>query len=329
MRPPRLVVLAACAASLALPATAAAVPPLNDNYMQSTIVTDDQSGRLPTDWKDAQAPNTTEATEQADLFNPGPDGTPGSGGGAESLTCNGSPFAKTVWYDLHPPTWGGVELDLSGFDMAVAVYEYSASTNRITRLVLCQNDEASTAEQVLFDVERNRNYTVQIGGIGGAAGQLAFHSLYFRDSDNDGTLNAAPDECPGIRGTRSDGCPPTLSALPRYSTSGGSPITLTRLSVEGVVKGSKVEASCSRCGRKVSKTARKRGTVNLNGFVGRRVPAGDHIVIRITHRATGKGRYKFGAIGKYYSYSVEADGIGKRKTRCLNPGSRKPVSCKS
>ena len=221
MASPRLAVLAAaCAATLALPATAAAVPPLNDNYLQSTVATNDsQTLSLPSQWTDPTPPDTTEATTQTDLFNPDLDGNPGSGGGAEPLTCNGTPISKTVWYDLHPPTYGGVELTPSGFDMTVAVYEYNRDS-RITRQVLCQNDKATTTEDVLFDVKKGRQYTVQIGGVNGAGGTLSFELLYFRDSDNDGTLNAAPDECPGIRGSRSDGCPPTLNALPRYSTSG-------------------------------------------------------------------------------------------------------------
>ena len=51
-------------------------------------------------------------------------------------------------------------------------------------------------------------------------------------------------------------------------------------------------------------------------------------MIRVTHRATGKGKFRYGAIGKYFSYAVLSDGIGKRTTRCLNPGKRKPVKCK-
>jgi hypothetical protein len=328
MPAPRLAVLAvACAAALAVPATAAAVPPANDNYLLSTVVTNDrQTLVLPSQWTDREPPNTAEATTQTDLFNPfDENGTPGSGGGPEPLTCSGTTFSKTVWYDLHPPTFGGVELMPSGFDMAVAVYEYNRDS-RITSQVLCQNDEATTTEDVLFDVKKGRQYTVQIGGVNGAAGQLALKVLYFRDSDNDQTLNAF-DECPGIRGTRSDGCPPTLNGLPRYGTAGANPLRLTKLSVENVVKGARVEASCGRCGRKFVKTARKSGTVRIKSFIGRSLPAGDKLVIRVTHRATGKGKYRFGAIGRYFSYEVLSDTIGKRTARCLNPGSRKPVRC--
>ena len=104
------------------------------------------------------------------------DGNPASGGGAEPLTCNGTPISNTVWYDLHPPTYGGVELMPSGFDMAVAVYEYNRDS-RITRQVLCQNDKSTTTEDVLFNVEKGRQYTVQVGGVNGASGQLGVRGV--------------------------------------------------------------------------------------------------------------------------------------------------------
>jgi hypothetical protein len=328
MPPFRLAAAAVCAVALAVPATASAMPPLNDNYLESTIVTNDPDAQsLPSDWRDTSGTNTAEATTQADIFNPDNQGNPTSGGGGlEPLSCRGTQFTKTVWYDLHPPTWGGVEFETSGFDMAVNVYEYGSDA-RLKKLVWCQNDDAGASEDTLFDVKKGRNYTVQIGGVNGAGGPLSVHVLYFRDSDNDGTLNAN-EECPGIRGPRKDGCPPTVTGAPRYATAGGSPVRLTSLEVQNVQKGSRVQVSCSRCGSRFTKTARRSGTVRATKFAGRTIRGGDHLVIRITHKATGKGKFKFGAFGRYYSYAVSSSGIGKRTDRCLNPGSRKPVKCK-
>jgi hypothetical protein len=330
MPPLRLAAAAVCAAALAVPATASAVPPLNDNYLQSTIVSNNpNTGLLPTDWRDDEPTNTAEATEQADIFNPDVDGNPTPGGGGpEPLNCRGTAISKTVWYDLHPPTWGGVEFDVAGFDAGVTVYELNAN-NGIKKVVWCQNDDPGASEQVLFDVKKGRSYTVQVGGVNGASGPLSTHVLYFRDSDNDGALDSDPQQehCKKLPGTVA-GCPPTVRGTARYATSGAIPPALTMLSVQGVQKGSKVEVSCSHCGKKFTKTSRKGGVVKVTSFVGRTLRAGDHLVIRITHKATGKGRFKFGAFGRYYSYAVTSAGIGKRTDRCTNPGSRKPVKCK-
>jgi len=313
------------AVALALPASATAAPPPNDNYLASTIVTNSQAGSLPIEWTDPAPPDTLEATTQADLFNPDQSGAPGSGGGAEPLTCGGATIGKTVWYDLHPPTWGGVDLTVSGFDVAVGVYKWDPDTNRITKTVRCQNSDASTSEELLFNVSKGSNYTVQVGGVNGAGGQLAFKLFYFRDSDHDLTVDEHPDECRLIPGTRGDGCPPTVTGSPRYANVGRR---LTMLLVQNVQKGSTVEASCSGCGKRFRKTARRSGTVKVKSFAGRTISAGGHLVVRIRHKATGRGRFKFGAFGLYYSYKVTDQGIGKRTDRCLNPGSRIKVNSK-
>jgi hypothetical protein len=330
---PRLAVAAAVwAAALAVPATALAVPPANDNYMASQPVSnDDQTLLMPRHWEGPPV-DTSEATVQPDLLNPNPDGTPSAGGGGpEPQSCGATQYSKTVWYDLHPRNWGGVELDVSGFDSAVAVYEYdedvnSPNANRITKLVLCQNDKSNTLESVFLDVKR-KAYTIQVGGVNGASGILGFEAFYFPDVDHDKVLDENEDkECRGIPGINANGgCPPTVRGTPRYATSG---TTLTMLSVQNLQKGSTVQFSCSKCGRKFTKTARRAGTVKAKSFEGRTLRAGDHLVVRITHKATGKGRFKFGAFGRSFSYAVTSSGIGKRTDRCLQPGKRKPIKCK-
>jgi hypothetical protein len=314
---------AACALALACPAVAAAVPPENDNYLSSTIVAD-SSGTLPKEFTNAV--DTSEATTQADLFNPQQDGSAGSGGGAEPLQCGATPFAKTVWYDVKPPTWGGVEIFASGFDTTVGVYEWSPATGRITRTVACQNDETSAKEDVILDVRKGTNYTVQVGGANGAAGPLEFELNYYPDRDHDGEFDEL-DDCPSVPGTRG-GCPPELRAAPRFAYSQTNPLVFTKLAVDSVPKGGKVEVSCRHCGRKITRKARRTGTVRLTKFLGRRVPAGDAVVIRVTKAATGRGKFRFGATGKYIKYPVLSTGLGRRVIRCLQPGSRKPTRCK-
>lgn len=57
----------ACAAALAVPAVAAAAPPPNDNYLGSTSISDAQR---PLGREFSDSVDTTEATTQADMFNP-------------------------------------------------------------------------------------------------------------------------------------------------------------------------------------------------------------------------------------------------------------------
>ena len=129
---------------------------------------------------------------------------------------------------------------------------------------------------------------------------------------------------PGTRG----GCPPQLNSAPRINYDGSPAITITRLAVDAVPKGARVEVRCGRCGRTLTRKARKTGTLRLKGFVGRVVQPGDKIEVRITLGRTGKGKFRFGAVGRYYRWPVQAGALGRSVRRCLQPGSRKPTRCK-
>jgi len=50
--------------------------------------------------------------------------------------------------------------------------------------------------------------------------------------------------------------------------------------------------------------------------------------VRVTLGRTGKGQYRYGAVGKYFRWPVSGGKLGKRKTSCLQPGSRKPTKCR-
>jgi len=101
-----------------------------------------------------------------------------------------------------------------------------------------------------------------------------------------------------------------------------SQLTGSRVLLQGT------EVRCGHCGGKVSKKATRNGTLSLSRFVGRTVRAGDTIEIRVTMGRQDKGRFRYGAIGKFIRYPVTSSGLGKRVLRCLNPGSRKPVKCR-
>lgn len=316
MRLPLLI----AAAVLALPATAAAAPPPNDNYLASTTI----AGEEYTDSVD-----TTEATTQPDMFNPNRDGLPFAGGDPEPTSCAGtSPFGKTVWWDFQPPSAGGVEIKANGgFDVVVAVYKWSATTSKITKTVRCQNDEAGSEDLIIPRVSAGTNYTIQVGGANNAGGPVRLEFTYFPDTDGDGILDDAPDKCrkqPGI--SRFGGCPPELRSTPRVAyTSVGSGLRITNLEIDDVPKGARAEI---RCGRTVKQRAKRKGTLKVRGCTGRSVSGGSSIQVRVTLGRTGKGQYRYGAVGKYFRWPVSGGKLGKRKTSCLQPGSRKPTKCR-
>lgn len=252
--------------------------------------------------------DTTAATVQSDVFNP-----PRSGGPAELTTCGSTAYGHTVWYDFYPDVQGSVRLRASGYDSVITVVPFNRTTfvPSFDRALCVNRETANSTEEFLVQVERGRAYTIQIGGVGAAAGMLDFQFDFFADTDGDGVFDEN-DNCRTLAGTRRNGCPVTLrvdSTLRARAVPGG--IEVVSLAVTAPRR-SRVAASCSRgCAREVQ---RSQGTVRLRRVQGRRLDAGASIVIRVTRR---------GAIGKYIRYRI-LDGNFKRVERCTLPGSRKP-----
>jgi hypothetical protein len=320
MRPVCLLLIAALTAAVlaSTPGLAAAAPPDNDNYVSSIPVSS-------VDF--STAVDTTEATTQADLFNPNKDGIPLGGAGPEPLSCQGTTFGKTVWWDLAPQVSGGLQLRATGgFQTVVAVYEWGTDS-KIKRLVGC-SPNAST-DDLLLNLKGKKLYTIQIGGAGGAGGPLTFQSLFFPDSDADGILDDQPDKCPKEPGIeRFGGCPPELKVTPSIGfDSTGAGITINRLAVDRVPKGAKVVAKCSGCGSQTVKATRF-GRISLSKLVGKSVRAGTKVEIKVTLGKTGTGTYKYGATGSYFAWPVRAGGIGAREAKCLDVKTSKIESCK-
>lgn len=325
----RTLTVAACVMALAAPAAATAAPPPNDNYLSSTTI-GSGNGTVPREYRDGV--DTTEATTQADTFNPNRDGVPFAGGDPEPTTCApGAPeFGKTAWWDFRPQFAGGVQIKANaGFDVVVAVYEWSARTSKITSTVKCQNGALGSEDLIIPEVRKGANYTIQVGGAGDTGGPVDLQFSYFPDRDGDEVLDAL-DKCDNRRGIEAfGGCPPELRSAPRirYANVAGG-IRITSLAVDDVPKGGRAEVRCKGCGRKVTKRARRAGVLSLSRFVGRVVPTGRKIEVRVTQGPTGSGRFRFGATGKFYRWPVTSSGLGDRVTRCLNQGSRKPVKCR-
>jgi hypothetical protein len=306
---------------------AQAAPPANDNYLASTTMARGD-GRVLRGYHDVV--DTTEATTQTDLFDPSREGTPFGGAGLENTACGATTFGKTVWYDFAPDVDGGVEIVAAGFDAVVTVYRYGASSARITGVVTCQNASAGASEDVLVPrVQKGVSYTVQVGGVGvgaaAAAGSLDFTFRFFADRDSDGVLDEL-DRCPDQPGIpEAGGCPPRLSLTARMGWSGtGSGVRLSRFVVDNVPGGARIEARCRRCGVTQVVNASRTGAVRLKRFLGRALPKGATIEVFETHKATGSGRFEFGAIGGYSRYRVRANDVGPATKRCLRPGSRTP-----
>jgi hypothetical protein len=327
-----LIAATATAALTATTAPALASPPPNDNYLASTAL-NRAGGPLPSVLTDQV--DTTEATTQSDLFNPGPDGLPLGGDGPEPTQCHGTVFGKTVWWDFHPPVDGGVEIKTAaGFDSVVTIYQWSDQTSRIVRMIDCQNTPGPTEDLVLpQEVKGGRAYTIQVGGVSGpggviAGGPLSFELDFFADTDGDGFLDAEGDKCkttPGPRGF--GGCPPELNVAPGIKfNSTATGITITQLLVGHVPKGAKVRATCGGC-HTVTTTA-KRSTVEFKKLEGRSVRKGSKVQIRVTMGRHGKGKYRYGATGALITWPVKAGGIGTKRTQCLHVKTNKIQKCR-
>lgn len=313
----------AIAASGAAAASAhAQAPPANDNYLASAQMM--QGGAVSRSF--SQVVDTSAATTQTDLFNPDRDGLPFAGGPPESTSCRGTGFGATVWYDFTPEIAGGVEVLAGGYDTTVAVYEYDPRTARITRPVTCASTPGAGEQLLLPKVERATSYTIQVGGAAGATGRLDFRFGFFGDRDEDGVLDEAPDKCLRVRGIReAGGCPPELRSILRnpYRDAPGG-IRLTTLSLTRLPVGARVEARCGRCGPRQVRIAR--GTaVTMSQFAGRYLRAGTRLEIFVTRPRTRSGRYRFGAIGNYYRFTIRERGLSPRVDRCLKPGTTTPL----
>jgi hypothetical protein len=324
----RIVPLAVTVALLMAP-VAIAAPPRNDNYLASLTI-NAADGSLPPEFHDSL--DTTEATTQADTFDPSASGAPLGGGKPEPTMCpGGASFGRTVWYDFVLPVPGAVQLTAAGFDAVIAVYEWDLETSQLGRMIACRNDTAGASEELLLQrvLHKRRNYTIQVGGVNAVGGALDFRFTSFPDRDGDGTLDEQPDSCPRLPGIAAlAGCPPVAPGAPRITfdrLAGG--IRVTGLAVDRVAAGSRVSVRCKGCGRAITRRARRGGTVRLRSFAGRAVANGDRIEVRITHRRTRSGRFRFGAIGKVVRWPVVGGRLGRRSESCMAPRSTKRTRC--
>ena len=191
-------------------AVASHVPgaPQNDDYLDSFALNNprDRLERTAT-LKDTQ--NTANASVQSDVF--AHPGEPAGGGPPEPVACEGSSYGKTIWYDFYPDVPGVVRIRANGYDAVISVVPFRRATGapQFGRRA-CINDSSSTQEELLTRVRKGRAYTIQLGGVNGASGDLEFLFDFLADTDNDGVLDDA-DNCPRLSGGgRPSGCPKRL-----------------------------------------------------------------------------------------------------------------------
>jgi hypothetical protein len=268
------------------PASAAApTPPVNDNYLASLNLNKPGSPLDRTDTlRDVR--DTTAATSQSDIF------SPSSHGGPPELTgCNGVGESGTVWYDFYPDATGLVRIRTSAsFGTVMAVLPFDAKTllpDDSQRH--CAVNQTTMAGELLENVQAGRAYTVQLGGVTGAAGSIEFLFDYV----------VAPTRL------HADA---TLTAQPLANG-----VRVVGLTVSAPHK-AHVEVRCTRGCRPQATTAKAVRFARLRGAV---LPNGAHLKIYVTAK---------NKIGAYIEYRIGRGRFTKTE-RCLAPGSKRPKRC--
>ncbi len=290
MRPRRLVAVVAATlltvAGMGITASAQApAPPINDNYLGSLNLNSPGTplNRAAT-LRDER--DTTAATVQSDILNP-----PSHGGPPELTGCNGTSEGRTIWYDFYPDANGLVRIRTSAeFGTVMAVMPYDPKTllpeNDQRR---CAVNQTTMAGELFYNVQAGRAYTIQIGGVGEAGGNVEFLFDYVVQPKR---LQAET----------------TLTAQP---LAGG--VRVLNLAVSAPRK-ARVEVRCTRGCRPQAKTARNVGFPGLRGSV---LPSGAALKIYVTAK---------NEIGAYIEYRIGRGSFTKTQ-RCLAPGSKRPVAC--
>jgi hypothetical protein len=274
------------AATAAAPAT---VPPINDNYLDALNLNEPSTPHHPgtplnrtETLRDER--NTTAATVQSNILSPQP-------GPAELTGCNGVGEGKTIWYDFYPNANGLVRIRTSAsFGTVMAVMPYNPTTllpEDSQRK--CAVNQPTMAGELFANVEAGKSYTIQLGGVESAGGNLEFlfdYVVQLKRLQAEATLTAQP-LASGVR--------------------------VLNLAVSAPKK-ARVEVRCTRSCRPQAKTARSLGFTGLHGAV---LPNGSALKIYVTAK---------NEIGAYIEYKIGHANFTKVQ-RCLAPGSKRPERC--
>ena len=274
------------AATAAAPAT---VPPINDNYLDALNLNEPPTPHHPgtplnrtETLRDER--NTTVATVQSDILSP-------QAGPAELTGCNGVTEGKTIWYDFYPNANGLVRIRTSAsFGTVIAVVPYNPTSllpENAQRQ--CAVNQPTAAGELFANVQAGKSYTIQIGGVESAGGNIEFlfdYVVQLKRLQAEATLTAQP-------------------------LTGG--VQVVNLAVSAPKK-ARVEVRCTRGCHAQAKTARSLGFPGLRGAM---LPNGAALKIYVTAK---------NEIGTYIEYKIAHANFTKVQ-RCLAPGSKKPERC--
>jgi hypothetical protein len=340
-----LILIVATAALLAVPATALAQdPPANDNYLGPVFI-NEQGERFPSGIPAPPNVDTTNATVQADVFNP-----PGSGGPAEPTFCGPSEYGKTVWVVFWAHRYGRMEVSTSGpFDSVIAVIPFgNPNTDTTPRpdLGFCTDRQSGFIEDFGNTppiIVRGGWYATQVGGyrepttgaIAGGPLQTQFEfapparisgDAILRGGGASGGIRIGELEVTAASGSRIRACAGGCST--RNAGAGSDARSLLRPLGKVSPADQPVNARMRGAGGGVAEgtplaevaAAAKAGPVARTSatrtfFRGRRVSAGRTIKVYITRP---------GYIGRYFSWKVRSGSVGNKVKRCLEPFSNRP-----
>ncbi len=293
-----LVLALAAAALAAAQASSPVAPPINDNYLDSLEFNAPGTKLNSVDnFEDVR--NTTNATVQPNIFDPCGLGSCPSGP-PEITTCDGVSYGNTIWYDFYPQANGSVEIQTSGYDNVIALYTFNVKAPLPTPTVLqCQHTSDFPSEELAVNVKAGLAYTIQVGGVNGAAGLLRILFGYFIPPP--ARLSATP----------------TIAAT---TTASGAAWVLSSLTV-ATSNGTHVEVNCGDLCRPESKNIGRHGspTVSFPGLKGVLMPPGSKLQIRVSAP---------GSIGTLVQYTFLTPPHFAKQVFCMEPGSRTPrTSC--
>lgn len=205
--------VAAVLALAAVPVTAQATPPVNNNYLPVAVFANAPGSTFPhnspVQWtipgNDATG-DIDEATTQPNMGDPA--NTP------EDLSCEAPPatFDRTVWYWVHPDVSGWLRVTTSGGDAVIRVVTVTGNNTPNFSDSACADDPTDISSEELFAGVTGgpgRKYAVQVGvfsGFGSWAMQHLTRITFFRDRDLDSVFDPS-DRCPTVPGPASrNGC---------------------------------------------------------------------------------------------------------------------------